>query len=61
MFIRSMENHITAGTSLQQDGSQISNSVNNETKINLHTIGLGELQILHRFVEVPVLLIQPYL
>ena len=54
-----MEVYPAADTTLQQDSGQISDDINGEVKVDLHAIGVGELKILHRLVEVPVLLVQP--
>ena len=54
-----MEVYPAADTALQQDSGQISDDINGEVKVDLHAIGVGELKILHRLVEVPVLLVQP--
>ena len=53
-----MEVPTAADATLQQDGGQVSDDINGEVEVDLHAIGVGELKILHRLVEVPVLLVQ---
>ena len=59
ILVQIMEVYPAADTTLQQDSGQISDDINGEVKVDLHAIGVGELKILHRLVEVPVLLVQP--